>query len=421
MEYSSFEFSQFCSRSISAMSATLDLEATFTDRAKQVGLEGWVVDKIKEKRFATFGKLAFGFAYSPNSADEAPLRDFMTKLLDEPPSDDQMASFRRLFFESHTMALTDVRLRSESSPDPATPTRKLPTAERVARQKAQEARLGGLVFNPSTIPSNHLVDLYVDMIETGILTYVKPEACCNRAQEVEMVKKDVSVSTDAAGLLKLGSKSSDPTCETNTELKLRAAWQRRNLAMDLAGLASFDVMEAWTQYLFAQLLRDQPKGFQRISLQQLLDCDKQLFVQASHITMGKLTDGPQNRKPLDETIEKLKDTNEILQYLSPLPAHRVHEPPSSSDTRPSKVAKTEKPAKGDGKGKGNKGAATTKVTLPDGCVTHDDDRRPLCFAFQSGKCKFKGPPGKRCARGYHKCYKKGCFRPKPYYLCNHTD
>ena len=58
-----------------------------------------------------------------------------------------------------------------------------------------------------------------------------------------MVRKDPSVSTDAAGLLELGAASSDPTCEANTEIKLREAWQSRNLAMDLPGLAYFDVTE----------------------------------------------------------------------------------------------------------------------------------------------------------------------------------
>ena len=63
-------------------------------------------------------------------------------LLDEEPSSDQLASLRRLFFEAHAMALTDVRLRAESSPDPAVATCKLPTAERVARQQAQERNWG---------------------------------------------------------------------------------------------------------------------------------------------------------------------------------------------------------------------------------------------------------------------------------------
>ena len=61
---------------------------------------------------------------------------------------------------------------------------------------------------------------------------------------------------DSAGMLKLGSKVAEPVCEANTELKLRSAWQRRNLAMDLAGLATFSVMEGWTQLLFSHLLRE---------------------------------------------------------------------------------------------------------------------------------------------------------------------
>ena len=48
-----------------AMSSALDSEAAFTDRAQQIGLEKWVIDKIKEKKFATFGRLVFGFAYAP--------------------------------------------------------------------------------------------------------------------------------------------------------------------------------------------------------------------------------------------------------------------------------------------------------------------------------------------------------------------
>ena len=372
-----------------AMSSALDSEAAFTDRAQQIGLEKWVIDKIKEKKFATFGRLVFGFAYAPQSSDETPLRNFLAALLDEIPSDDQLASLRRLFFESHTMALTDVRHRTEQSPDPAVATRRLPTAEREARQKAQEARLGGLIFNPSTIPSNHLVDLFVDMVETGILTYVKGENCCSRAQEVETIRKDPTVSTDAAGLLKLGSKNADPTCETNTELKLRAAWQRRSLAMDLAGLATFDVTEAWNQFLFAQLIREQPKGFSKISLQQLLDCDKQLFILASHQTMGRLTSAPDQAKPLDAAFEKLRDSNEVLQFLTPLPAQRSHESPAPSNIRPPKIQKTEKGNKGGGKGFNSTSPGPNKLQVPDGCVTHDDDKRPVTSDEAVRFCSFE--------------------------------
>ena len=404
------------------MSSVLDSEAAFADRAESMGLERWIIDKFKEKKFGTFGKLAFAFTYSPQSTSDEPLKQFLTALLEEEPVGDQLAALRRLFFESHTMALTDVRQRVESSPsDPALAVRKLPTAERVARQQNQEKRLGGLVFTPSTVPSNQLVDTFVEMVETGILTYVKAENCCSRAQEVESVKKDSTISTDSMGMLKLGTKQADVACEANTELKLRAAWQRRSLAMDLAGLATFEVTEAWNQYLFTQLLKEQPKGFARISLQQLVDCDKHLFVLASHMTMGKLASGPQDVKPLDMAFNKLKESTEVLQYLTPLPVQRSHDAPQPSTPRPLKQQKTEKGAKGQGKGHGHGPQGPPKIQIPEGCVTHDSENRPLCLAFQTGKCKFKGPAGKRCARGYHKCYKRGCHRAKPYYLCNHAD
>ena len=108
------------------------------------------------------------------------------------------------------MALTDVRLRVEGGPDPAAVSRKLATAERVARQQEQMTRLGGIVFTPETTPSTHLVDLFVEMLELGVLSYVKPELCCSRAQEVNAVKKDPAVSTDAAGLLKLATGDGSP-------------------------------------------------------------------------------------------------------------------------------------------------------------------------------------------------------------------
>jgi hypothetical protein len=403
------------------MSSTLDSVAAFSDRAEQIGVDRWIVDKLVEKKFATFGRLAFAFPYSPQTADDSAFKRFLADVLGDALSDDQMATLRRLFFESHTMALTDVRLRSESSPDPSQATRKLPTAERVARQREQHKRLGGLIFDPSTIPANHLVDLYVEMVETGVLTYVKAENCCSRAQEVEAIKKDPAVSTDSSGLLKLSTKQGDQHCEANTELKLRAAWQRRNLAMDLAGLSTFEKAESWTQFLFTQLMKDQPKGFSRISIQQLVDCDKHLFILASHMTMGKLASAAGETKPMDAAFDRLRDSSEVLQYLTPLPATRVHEAPVATNVRPNKTAKTEKGAKGSGKSQSTKGASTSRVQVPEGCTSHDSDNKPLCFAYQQGRCKFKGPAGKRCARGYHKCYKQGCYRHKPFYLCNHTD
>ena len=364
-------------------------------------------DALKAQGLATFGRLAFSTQYNPQLADEAPFRVLVTRLCGAAPTDQQMATMRRLFFASHTLALSDLRSRVEATPDVSAAVKKLPTAERVARQADQEKRLGGVIFS--------LVDSFVEMYESGILVYVKAEQCCSQSQEVQSVRKDSSIATDSSGHLKLSSKTGESFCEANTEIKLKSAWQRRSLAMDLANLASFQVIESWVQYLFLQLVKDQPRGFSKVTLQQLIECDKQMFIMASHKTMGELQTTSPAPRLLDEAICELQRAPDVLQYLAPIPAARAA--PQSVAERPAKQPKTQF--------KGNKGAASGKgsnrLELPDGCVSHDSEGKPLCFAFQAGKCKFKGPAGKRCARGFHKCYQAGCFRLRPHHQCTHSD
>ena len=177
------------------------------------------------------------------------------------------------------------------------------------------------------------MDIVVDMLETGGLSYVKAEQCCSRSQEVSLMKRDPTMATDASGLLKVSSKQKDPVCEANAELKLRSALQRRSLDMDLSGIASFDVIEGWVQLLFSHLIKDQPRGYSKVSLQQIIDSDKQLFIMASHLTMGKLL-------PLDVAILQLKSSSEILQYLAPLQTLKAHDPPLKGPERLPKAQKT---------------------------------------------------------------------------------
>ena len=203
-------------------SSLLDSTAAFEERARAFGVEAWVVTRFRERNLNTFGRFAFAVAFNPQSQTDKPFVDFVENLAESALGQDQLAALRRLFFESHTLALADVRIRVEASPDPAAATRKLPAAERLARQTAQQSRLGGIIFNPDTIPANQLVDSFVDMLERNTLTYVKPEQCISRAQEVSAVKKDPTISTDSQGMLKIANKNAEVSCEANSELKLRA-------------------------------------------------------------------------------------------------------------------------------------------------------------------------------------------------------
>ncbi len=83
---------------------------------------------------------------------------------------------------------------------------------------------------------------------------------------------------------------------------------------------------------------------------------------ASHMTLGKLQSSPAFGKPLDDAIKDLKVSHEILQYLSPLPTVKHHDPPPLGPPRPTKVQKVNDDKEEKGKGKGKH----SKIHIPEG-------------------------------------------------------
>ena len=182
-------------------------------------------------------------------------------------------------------------------------------AERQARQFEQETRLEGIMFSPEVTPSHALVDLCVNMLEQNVLTWIKPEECTltSRSQEIQSLKRDPKVSLDASGSIKITSKTVTVTCAVSSELDLRNALQRRSLAMDQAKLCSFKEIEMWVQHLFLSHERVQPSGFSSVTLQQIIECDKQMFIRASNNLVGQLQREPgSSMTPLDKEIKALR-------------------------------------------------------------------------------------------------------------------
>ncbi|CAE7572657.1 unnamed protein product, partial [Symbiodinium necroappetens] len=203
--------------------------------------------------------------------------------------------------------------------------RRLPAAERAARAQAQQARLAGVVFTPDTTPANCLVDVFVDQLESDILQYIGPERCVSRSQEMMSVKKDKTLNVDPEGRVRVTAKPNELRCETSSDAKLRAAWGRRSLAMDLAGICSYIEIEKWVQHLFSIQAREVPKGMAPISVNQLIQADRALFLHASEKLMGQLSAPAGAPKPLDGVIKDLMHSQEVLQFVQPVP--RVPDPP----------------------------------------------------------------------------------------------
>lgn len=83
----------------------MDSGASFKDRAKQIGLPDSAVTALADQNLATFGQFAFLSGFQPGSTDEKPFVDALTKILGQAPSPGDLAGWRRLFYESHTLEI----------------------------------------------------------------------------------------------------------------------------------------------------------------------------------------------------------------------------------------------------------------------------------------------------------------------------
>ena len=398
--------------------SALDSKAAFAERMRQLGVEDELKGELQTKGFETFGSLAFAVSTTPQQITDAILDAWLLKVTNRDLSPYQTSCIRRLVVESHALALNDLQRKVDQPSDPQLSHRKLPMAERQTRQLEQETRLEGIMFSPEVTPSHALVDICVNMLEQNVLTWIKPEECTltSRSQEIQSLKRDPKVSLDASGSIKITSKTVTATCAVSSELDLRNALQRRSLAMDQAKLCSFKEIEMWVQHLFLSHERAQPSGFASVTLQQIIECDKQMFIRASNNLVGQLQGEPgSSMTPLDKEIKALRTSPELMPYLMPMPVRPAPKTNPKPDKRPTSDA-SDRPSKYQkGKGKGKvKGKTKTKsgtIDIPPGCVTKTPDGKPLCFAFNKGVCGFKGS-GPRCQRGISSVLQAGLSQAK---------
>ena len=112
----------------------MDSEASFEDRARQIGVSLDGIAALKRRSLNTIGKFAFLSAYQPGSADEGPLVTALEEVLGARPDAANMASWRRLFFES-----LKARLERKGEEEP----RRLLMPERVEKLRLAKQELAG--------------------------------------------------------------------------------------------------------------------------------------------------------------------------------------------------------------------------------------------------------------------------------------
>eukprot|EP00435_Cladocopium_sp_Y103_P012896 s199_g3.t1 len=405
----------------------MESKASFKARALEIGIATETVDKLIAAGLNSFSKLAYICAVNPASGDDAKLKKALEDMLGTAVSAVEMISFRQLWFESYTIAMTELEERVKKTPLD-TP-KALPLAERMVRVEKQKKDLPGLVFDQYLEPAHALTDKAHAMIEDGVVVYIPPDKCLSRHDEIQNQKTEQQVSFDSQGNLKITKKASDLSCDTSGELRLRQALTRKALACDQAGLCSFKVLEQWHNQMMNATMRVPPSGHKYVTMQQVLNADRELWSLMSQDSRGTLKVAAGEDPPLDKLINKLRESPQILCFMTPLPGTSTTPQPKA----PPAVPKAGNPApkrpandspKGAGKNKQRRtseaGGKTVKdllSSMPPNCVSKTDAGKFICLHFNNGTCRRQ--KSSSCNMGLHMCYYKGCNQKRPYIECSH--
>ena len=380
-------------RLLRAMATMMDSIPVFKERMLTIGVDAISLGHLVAANVNTLSKLAFCANYNPNMPDDTNLVAFFKAKIMGPtvaagglvPDLDAglLASLRQGFFEAHTMMLAELKSRIERGDDDKP--RKVPTLERASRLEDQRRRIIGVDISGPIQPAFSLIDAVSQQKDDGILKYLSAEACPSRDDELQVGKKIV-------------------VADVSTDLKIRQALQRRSLAYDQLGIISYATLEAWMSWLFVQPSRIPPDDFCYISMQQVLQADKQAFVFMSERCRTGLAMTNLGVYPAEAALQLAKSDPMVMATLQPLPRRAAHHAPvpKAKATIAKPKAEPRAKAKGKGKGKAVRGPAMPKQLQ--GMHAKNEQGESLCYGYNLGTC-IKCAPGAKCDKGLHICAK----------------
>lgn len=403
------------------MTSNIESTAVLMTRAEFVGVDVAGRTAMMNSGFDTMAKFAYMSSYMPGQQDDQAFRADLAAMLGAAPAPGQLASYRRLFAECHTLCIADLRDRVSRTEDSAP--RKLAAPERAARHAAMSLRLPNLVLQGELEISHSLLDKVLQMAEDGALIYISIDMCTRRDQEVVGLKVDKAIMAGAGGVLKLSQEKEEPSADLATDFKVRNAFQRRSLAFDMAGLIGYELMESWHVTLFTHLMRVPPPGYRAVDLNQAIAADRELFRRMAEDTRAGITSSAGVR-PLETSLRARVTDNSVTHLLQPLQEasssarsqqHQVHQAQGSPVIKQSKKAKAKAKAAAKGKGKGKKEGSAARLTdyAKDfvGMNLKDEAGVNICFNFNKACGCAHAQAGGRCGRGRHICMMKGCGKP----------
>lgn len=402
------------------MATGLESQAVFRARGLQLGMTAAQVTQIDDAGFGTMGAFAFGSSFQPGQNDEAPLLAFFAVMFPGPPDLALIGRLRRLYYESHTVALSDMKSRIERT-DEDKP-RRLQLPERAQRTLEQRARLTALRLDGEYEPSFALIDKVVDQGDSGELRYIMIEDLTSRDQELAGNKKDPGMAKmfkeNKQGVLQREPDQVSLRADSSTDLQLRNCLTRRGVAYDQAGLITWAVHDKWVAVMFARMSEEPPPGYSWISVTQILRADVKMWTKMAADCITGITAVPGQPLPLDVAMEKYMNHADILNFMQPMPGSGGAQRQRARGRGRSAPYGQDQPGKGkgQGEGRGNKGKGKGRGKgkgkgKNKSCAPMTPDGKYICYGFNSASgCHEQVTDGK-CHRGWHICGKLGCHGP----------
>ena len=403
-----------------ATASILDSEATFVRQAEDAGLDQPWIEALQQNGVATFGKLSFAITSPGTVATDEQITRFLNTLRGGAAATiAELSAFKRLVFESQTLMMHS--FKSTAKGDESAP-KKMAAPEREARIARQREQLRGLDISGPLEPAHLLYDLCATMIERNEVAYINPNKCLSRQQELTGAKPEREIQLDATKTsLVVKEQNSSAEINISSDLALYQALQRRTLAMDLTGLASYEVMRKWVDRLFALYAQAPAPGFQKVTQAQLLRADRQAFVRISEQFKGSLKSMTAAGYPLDPFLEKLDSDMTVTYFLLPTPSS--HGAAATNADKTDKDKKRQEPPAGKGqfgtnkfhkgntKGAPKGGKNKNREPVPQalkGMHSRTPQGDPICFGYNLGTCR----QGSSCSRK-HVCVVPGCYKNHP--------
>jgi hypothetical protein len=417
----------------------LDSEAAFESRLKELQL-GPYADAFKAAGWGSAGSFAFSCNYVPGGVDESSFVIGVVTLLLGAPDHALKAALKRLHFECYTLMVSEMRRKVERVDDDAP--RRLPPPEREARRARQATELRGLVLTGEYECSHGLVDKAVQMIEDNCIAYIPVDECNKRESEMGHEKKDKTLKTDGRGFVRESTNDQRIAADINSDLKLKNAFVRRGLAFDQAQVMSFAVHEMLVSLLFTEYLREAPVGFSKVSQDQLMRADREVFRRLQEKTRTGIRPGLDGTKPIDTHMQAVLDSAGVQMLLLPwrsggVKRERDEAAPAAVVPGSTKAAKKKAkknanaaelaqlrethgrapPAAAAKAAARAPAAGARRTAMPRalvGMCAACADGRSICFSFNlPGGCPTETARGARCAKGFHVCCKPACEQAHP--------